>query len=153
MADKLEARLKSRNEIELRLGLLEVFVEAWKQGRGKAVDRDALVRSGAGSKKFIDAVAVFADELSGNPNKLLATLKAKKDPKLKGFRRKSGDALESYLYDDGYLDTKPVLNENKLRLRALASPQATKLDPEVARECLHCWWSWAANASDELNNF
>ena len=147
LAERLRSRTTTSQEVESRVRLLEVFCEAWNQGRGRAVDRDVLVQSGAVSERYLDDVVAIAGELSDDSEKLLAVLLARKDPRLRGFRQSSADALEGYLRDNGYLDDRPVLSESDLRLRALASPPANELPDGVGSDCLSRWWAWAAKMS------
>ena len=148
LAEKLGSRSISPSEIAFRLKLLEVFCELWKQGRGRPVDRDALENSGALSERFLDDVVAIAKELDGNPETLLTMLGTNKDPRLKGFRRSSADSLERYLRENGYLDDRPVLMEDELRLRALTTPAANELPEGTANECLNGWWAWASGRSE-----
>ena len=144
LADKFGVGAISSQEIAFRADLLQVFCELWKQGRGRPVDREALEHSGALSDRYLDDVVAIAHELDGDPEKLLLALGENKDHRLKGFRRNSLDSIEKYLRDNGYLDDKPVLSENDLLLRALATPAATNLPNGVASDCLYRWWTWAA---------
>ena len=148
LAEKLGSRSISAPAIAFRLDLLGVFCELWKQGRGRPVDRDALENSGALSERFLDDVVAIAKELDGNPETLLTMLETNKDPRLKGFRRSSADSLELFLRENGYLDDRPILNEDEVRLRALATPAANELPEGIASECLHRWWAWAAGSSE-----
>ena len=148
LADKLGSRSISPPEIAFRVDLLEIFCELWKQGRGRPADREALENSGALSERFLGDVVAIADELCGDPAMLLAVLRTNEDPRLKGFRRSSFDNLDQYLRENGYLDDLPVLVENELVLRALASPAANKLPNGVARDCVYRWWTWAARLSE-----
>ena len=93
----LGSRSITSHEIDLRVSLLELFCEVWNQGRGRAVDRDVLVQSGAVSERYLDDVVDITGELDGDPEKLLAALLAREDPRLRGFRQSSADALEGYL--------------------------------------------------------
>ena len=127
LAEKLAAHSKTSQEIDSRVSLLDVFCELWNQGRGRTVDRDGLVQSRSLSDRYLDHVVAMADDLDGDADKLLAALIAREDPRLRGFRHSSADALEAYLRDNGYLDDRPVLGESELTLRALASPQANEL--------------------------
>ena len=60
---KAGVRSNIPDEIASRVSLLEVFCEAWNQGRGRTVDRDVLVQSGALTARFLDNVAAIAGEL------------------------------------------------------------------------------------------
>jgi hypothetical protein len=148
LAEKLGARSIPSEEISLRSDLLEIFCELWKQGRGRPADREALENSGALSDRYLDDVVTIADELGGDPEKLLTVLGEKKDPRLKGFRRDSFDKLERYLRESAYLDDLPVLNEEELRLRALASPAANKLPEGAAGDLLNRWWTLAQRVKE-----
>ena len=126
-------------EIAFRLDLLQIFGELWKQGRGRPVDRDAIENSGALSERFLEDVTAIAEELDGDAETLLDILKTNKDPRLRGFSRKSAESLELYLRENGYQDDRPVLTEDELRLRALTTPAANELPEGTANECLNRW--------------
>ena len=143
LAQRLGSTSLTSQEIDSRVSLLEVFCEAWMQGRGQAVDRDVLVQSGAVSERFLDDVTAIARELGGGSEPLVGALRARNDPRLRGFRHSSVNDLEEYLRDNGYLDDRPTLEENELRIRALASPPANALADGVRSACLTRWWSWA----------
>jgi len=106
------------------------------------------VQSGAVSKRYLDDVVAISGELEGDPERLLAVLRARNDHRLIGFRQRSVETLEGYLRDNGYLDDRPVLGESDLRLRALASPPANEIPDGVASDCLSRWWVWATKMSD-----
>ena len=148
LAERLGSRSISSQEIELRVSLLEVFCELWNQGRGRGIDRDVLVQSGAVRERYLDDVVAVARELGHDPKKLLEALREKEDLRLRGFRRNSADNLENYLRDNRYLTNSPVLGESELRLRALTSPPANELPDGVARDCLSRWWVWAKKMSE-----
>ena len=151
LAERLTSSSKTSQRVNSLVSLLEVFCETWNQGRSRAIDHDVLVQSRAVSERYLDDVAAIAGEQADNPDKLLSVLRARNDPRLRGFRRNSVNALEEYLRDNGYLDDRPVLGESELTLRALASPPATELPDEGARVCLRRWWAWAAKMSVGAN--
>ena len=143
LAERLASRSIGARQVGLRLDLLEVFCELWKQGRGRPVDRDALIDSAAISERYRDEVVEIAKELDGDPERLLEALASRKDQRLKGFRSNSVDQLRNYLIELEYLDDRPVLAESELRLRCMASPAANHLSDGVASECVRRWWEWA----------
>ncbi|MCY4462756.1 MAG: AAA family ATPase [Albidovulum sp.] len=145
LAARLNSDFNDHEVVEQRVSLLEVFCEAWSRGRGRTVDRDVLVQSRAVSDRFIDQVAELAGELGGDSRDLIAAINTRKDPRLKGLRKSNSDNLETYLRDNSYLDDRPILDENDLRLRALASPPANALADGVAIACLNRWWAWATH--------
>lgn len=144
LADKLGAHSKSPEEIAHRSDLLEIFCEFWSQGRGQPIDREALEDSDALTDRWFDNVVEIAKELGGDPEKLLDALRAREDERLRGFRSNSLDKLEQYMRENGYVDERPVLDDEELRLLALASPAATHLPEGIADECLNRWWTLAA---------
>ncbi len=146
LAERLASRSIAATQVGLRLDLLEVFCELWKQGRGKPMGRDALTDSGALSGRYRDDVVEIARELDGDPERLLGELTSRKDQRLKGFRSNSVEQLRNYLIENEYLDDRPVLAESELRLRCMASPAANHLSDGVATECVRRWWEWAGKS-------
>ncbi|MCH8913936.1 MAG: hypothetical protein IIA33_10265, partial [Planctomycetes bacterium] len=151
LAKRLGSRSMSAQQIAVRVELLEVFCELWRQGRGRPVDREALEASAALSERYLDDVATIAEEQGRDPERLLAFLGTSKDPRLKGFRKASTDGLERYLRDNAYLDDQPVLTETELRLRGLASPAANNLPDGVASDLLNRWGTLARRASEPVS--
>ena len=103
-----------------------------------------LVQSGAVTDRFLEDVTAISRELGGNSERLVGALRARSDPRLRGFRKSNVDDLTGYLRDNGYLDDRPTLEENELRIRVLASPPANVLPDGVANTCLTGWWGWAS---------
>ena len=97
--------------------------------------------SRAVSATFLDRVAEVATELEGDAAALIESLRTRSDERLGGFRENKADDLETYLTDQGYLDTRPVLGEAEIHARALASPAASRLPGRTAAECVHRWWT------------
>ena len=118
------------------------------RGRNRPIGRDALAQSRAISKRYLETVITIAGELGGDPRSLLEELRSKRRSDLSGFRKASADALESWLVDQGFLDERPVLDEDELTLRALASPPANSLPEGDANACLNRWWTWARSMQD-----
>ena len=144
LADGLAARFPKAGRIDVRVQMLEVFCEVWNCGRGRPVDRSALVASGAVSPVYIDGVAGIARELDGDAAGLLETIRGKRDARVRGFRRAKATALEEHLRDGGYIDDRPVPGEGEVRRRVLASAPAAELPREVATELVDSWLEWAA---------
>jgi len=108
------------NLINEKVKLLERFVELYRIGRPKPIDRQVLEQSGAVSESFIDKVADKLYKLNGNPVKLLQTLKNSEVP---GFRQTKIDELEQYLEYQGYIDDDKPLSTDEIitQLQALLS--------------------------------
>ena len=147
LAARLGNKSVTTEEIALRLDLLDVFCELWKQGRGKPVDRDALLDSDALTPRFFDDVAAIAKELDGSPERLLNELTRKRDSRLRNFQSRNTERLQRYLSEHQYIDDRSTLTENELQLRALATPAANSLSDDVAIACIQRWWRWAEKSS------
>ncbi len=142
LAEKLGSRSIDAEQIGLRLDLLEAYCGLWQEGRGRPVDRDVLIESGAVSKVFLEKVITIAKELSGDPQRLVAMLRDRGDDRLKRFRTDSIDQLQEYLTENGILDHRPILTKDELLRRALTTPAANQLPDGVANACLQRWWEW-----------
>ena len=149
LAERLGSRSIAAEEISLRLDLLDVFCELWKQGRGRPVDIDTLHESGILTERYLDVVVAIAKELVGDPEQLLAVLAGRRDPRLKGFRMDSVERLRDYLAENQYLDERPIFTESELRLHALATPAANELADSVANACVQRWWSWTEKSEEQ----
>ncbi len=108
------------NLINEKVKLLERFVELYRIGRPKPIDRAVLEQSGAVSESFIDEVTDKLYQYKGNPVELLQALKNSEVP---GFRQAKIDELEQYLVNYGYIDdNKPLtIEEIMTQLKALLS--------------------------------
>jgi len=101
--------------------LAEATFAAWRQGRGRAVERPVLVASGAVSDRYLDPLAELAAEVGGDARALLARLERRGgDPRSHGFRANKREELAAYLRTEGYLDPRPPLDPETLRARLLA---------------------------------
>ncbi len=143
LAERLGSRSISAADITARVELLEIFCELWMHGRNRTVGHDALEESEALTDRYRDDVFAIARELDGDPNRLVAALDDNDDPRLRGFRKSNVEKLRHYLTKTGYLDDRPVLAEDDLRLRAQITPAAARLPVGVANDCLRRWWAWA----------
>ena len=144
VAAALLADSERAEQLEPRAELLESFCELWLLGRGRPVDRDAIVESGAISDRFLEAVVEIANELQGDAGRLIECLRERGDERLGGFRSNSTERIESFLTEQGYRDEQAPLDEGELAARAMASPAAVRLPADIAAECLHRWWRLAA---------
>jgi DNA repair exonuclease SbcCD ATPase subunit len=129
------------SQLDARAELLEAFCRAWREGRGRPVERDAVERSGAITDRYLDHVVEITRELQGCGERLIQALRARDDDRLQGFRSKAADGLEAFLSEEGFIDPRPILEESELVARVLAVPAAGRLPERVAAECLHRWWS------------
>jgi len=125
--------LRAHGEAERRFGadacarvdawvsVVEAFLECWRIGRGRPVDRRALEESGAVSESFIDGLSEKAGELDGDARLLMQALEgSERDERIKGFRTRQRDALRAHLEEHGHLPTCEPLDPVDLRGRVLA---------------------------------
>jgi hypothetical protein len=131
-------------QLDPRVELLQSFCELWLVGRGRTVDRDAVVESDAISERFLEPVVEIAGELEGDAGRLIACLRERDDERLGGFRSNNTERLDAFLTEQGYLADTAPLEEAELTARAMASPAAARLPADVAGECLYRWWRLAA---------
>ena len=145
MTEYLASESTSVQTIDRRVNLFEVFCELWALGRGKTIDRDVLAASNVVTGRYIDDLAAIAIDHDDNPEALILILRERMDSRVRGFRKKSIDALEDYFHDFGYIDDRDVLDENEISSQALAGFSDTDEFLGDAQECLSRWWNWAEN--------
>ena len=148
LAAKLRNEFALAGELDLRLDLFVVFCDLWNQGRGRPVDRDAIEESDAIAERFLDDIITIAAEKHGDGKQLIQTLRARDDERLKGFREKSTERLEQFFHEKGYIDNRPLLNEEELLPLSMASPAAAQLPAGVPSRCVSRWWALAVSANE-----
>jgi energy-coupling factor transporter ATP-binding protein EcfA2 len=149
LATRIAAAEGVGKQLDARAQLLEAFCHAWREGRGRPVDRDAIERGGV-SKHYLDDVVQIARELGGDGERLIEALRARSDERLRGFRTNAADGLEAFLIEEDYLDPRPILGESDVLGRMLATPAAAHLPEPVAAECAHRWWSLCEGSTAAL---
>ncbi len=139
--------------LDARVHALEVFMEAWRIGRGRPVDQRALAASGAVSETFLERVAELADQLAGDASALLGELRA---GRISRFHRDKIAALEDYLSAEGHLDPRPMLDETAVRERILTALGAELKAGVVSLEGLsrlaHELWEAAGQPGSSRND-
>lgn len=83
-----------------RIAGAEAWIEAWREGRGRPVGRDALEASGAVTGRFLPDVSALAESAAGGARALLQALGEGAVPR---FRTGSRRRLEEWFADHGYL--------------------------------------------------
>ncbi|MFH1266672.1 MAG: SMC family ATPase, partial [Planctomycetota bacterium] len=96
--------------------LIEAACRLRRVGRGRPVDRQALVDCPAVSGTFLDRVCDLAAEVSGDAAQLIARLEA---GDIKGFRTEKRSELEQYLAEQGHLDQREALSADAVRQQVL----------------------------------
>jgi DNA repair protein SbcC/Rad50 len=96
-----------RAQLAARIALARRWLAAWRQGRGRPVDRAVLAASGAVSDAFIEQTSALAGQLGGDGVALLEALRSGEVPR---FRKDKIEELETWLEEAGYVDAAPVLD-------------------------------------------
>ncbi len=107
-----------RERLKTRIAAARVWVEAWRTGRGRPVDRTALEASGAVSDTFLERMARLNEELGGDGHALLERLAA---GTLRRFQTDKREALADFLAQRGYLDERQPLSADEIQMRVTAA--------------------------------
>lgn len=99
--------------VRVRVKALEVFVEAWRQGRGTPLTREVLADAGV-SDAFMEQVIELAKQEGWDAARVLAGLREKK---VRRFRTSAILAIEEALVERGCVDPRESLDEHQLRAR------------------------------------
>ena len=116
-----------QTELRLRIAGARGWVEAWREGRGRPVDRDVLAASGAISSVFIDRLAELAAEVDGDPQLLLRAMDTGAVPRFWGRNRQR---LEEWLRENAYLGDAEPLDRGGLARRVAMVLTAHGASPE-----------------------
>jgi uncharacterized protein YhaN len=120
-----------RERLDARCSIAKSWVELWRQGRGKLVDRSVLERasvnrSGIISDNFIDEVTALANKVHGVAESLITALENRE---VVGFLTRKTEDLKRYFEDEGYIDQQETLTmeerEQKILMRhsGIAKPK------------------------------
>ncbi len=118
-----------RKRLQGRCAAGRTWIAAWRQGRGKPVDRIALESSGAVSDAFIDRVSELGDSLNGDGVDLISALRA---GKVSHLRSNSTEELTEWLEREGYIDPGETLSPEDRERRTLMDA-ANRTTPEDIR--------------------
>lgn len=98
--------------------VLDTLLQELAVGRGRPVDRAALLDSGAVSNLKIDEVAAVADHSRGNARAFIAAMENKA---VVGFQTRKIADLRAYLEREGYLDEQAPRSEEEIRAAVLTT--------------------------------
>ncbi len=141
VAEQLASTGPTGRQLAARVDLLDDFCRLWSEGRGRPVNPDDLDASGAVTDTFFERVVEVAAEFEGDAKELIEAMRSRRDERLSGYRNQAADKLEAFLIDAGHIDHRPVLDEDELCARVMASPAAARLPGDLAAECVHRWWT------------
>ena len=133
LLDSGEARLflspAEESLLRLRIAGARAWIEAWREGRGRPVDRDVLAASGAITPIFIDRLVELAGEVDGDPRLLLHAMDTGAVPRFWGRNRQR---LEEWLRENDYLDEGEPLDARGLERRVAMALTAHGAPPETS---------------------
>ena len=131
LLDSGEARLflspAEQSSVRLRVAGARAWLEAWREGRGRPVDRDVLAASGAITPTFIDRLVELAGEVDGDPRLLLHAMDTGAVPRFWGRNRQR---LEEWLRENAYLGDADPLDARGLERRVAMALTAHGAPPE-----------------------
>jgi len=116
-----------QTDLRLRIAGVRAWVEAWREGRGRPVDRDVLAASGAISSVFIDRLVELVAEVDGDPQLLLRAMDTGAVPRFWGRNRQR---LEEWLRENAYLGDAEPLDQGGLARRVAMVLTAHGASPE-----------------------
>ncbi len=118
------------DRVQRRAAAVGAWQQAWRQGRGRRVDRAALEAAGAVTHAFIDELDAVCGDSGGDAQELLECLER---GEVVRFQDRQVERLEAHLADGGYLSPDPRLPEPEIRRRvAEAVPHADATEDAFA---------------------
>ena len=134
-----------RRRLRRRCRVVRTWVELWRRGRGRPVDRGVLEQCPAVSATFIDRVADLAARVRGDGEALVRALRA---GEMDRFRSRKIDELERWLADEGCTDDQERLTgEGRRRLTLQRAAPGTAADADDVNRVVS--WLEAGGASGE----
>ena len=129
-----------------RCRVVRTWVELWRRGRGRPVDRGVLEQCPAVSATFIDRVADLAARVRGDGEALVQALRA---GEMDRFRSRKIDELERWLADEGCADDQERLTgEDRRRLTLQRAATGTAADADDVNRVVSWLEASAANGED-----
>ncbi|HEX8299014.1 MAG TPA: hypothetical protein VF594_07610, partial [Rubricoccaceae bacterium] len=112
-----------------RVAAVDAWQQAWLVGRGRPVDRDALVASGLVSPDVLPEVAALAEVHGGDARALIDALRVAPPA---GLRRARIDELDAALAAQGFVAQGTPLRDADLRAAVASATAADALDDALA---------------------
>lgn len=107
-----------RHRLRRRLAGASAYLEVWRRGRGRPVDRAALETADGVSATFLDRIDTLAERVGRDAAALLTALE---DGEVARYRAKDRDQLRDWLEQHGYLADRAPLDEAGLRQQVVAA--------------------------------
>jgi len=117
--------------------LLAYFLELYRQGRARPIDRAVLADSDAVGDAFMEKVNEKLQELNGDPVALVEALRNREVPR---FQASKADQLENYLIETGFIPIDNPLSQEELKTSLWAWLSNSALDAREAEAFLQLLW-------------
>ncbi len=118
--------------------VFEVLARCLRVGRGKPVDRSALMDSGAVSDRFLDEVSNLTKHQDGDAQKLIQELE---NQTVAGFRKDKCKDLREFFIDEGFLEERSVMSLDDTRAQInsflITLPGHELLDQSQLEKMIH----------------
>lgn len=112
--------------IRAAAALAESAIERIRIGRGRTVDRRALVASGVVSDRFIDEVDALCRRVEGNARRLIEELENRAVAK---FQTRNIEAMRDYFEREGFLDGRDPIGIEIIRRQSVAEQSGDASGP------------------------
>ncbi len=99
------------NQASVRASAVEAAFLAWRTGRGKPVDREALQNSDVVSETFLDRVLEITSRYNGDGTALLKDLSSGAVPR---WRANNTEKLRAFFDEHGYIDPAQILEQSEI---------------------------------------
>ena len=111
---------QQRHDLAWRLDAAETWLEASTEGRGRPLHAVDIKACPELTKVFSERFAALMDALCNNASTLLTRIDERAHDAVKGFRADRRTSFEAWLLDEGFLDPRPVLDDDARYHRVLA---------------------------------
>ncbi|WP_420455126.1 AAA family ATPase [Rubrivirga sp.] len=112
-----------------RARAVQAWQAAWREGRGRPVDRAVLEASGAVTEAFLDEVDALCGDADGDAQALVDCLH---QGDVARFQARQAERLEAFLLDEGYLTPDDRLSDDEVRRRVAEAGPPDALDLALA---------------------
>ena len=113
---------------------LNRFQELYRNGRSRHITRQILEESCAISTIFIGEVSTKLNELGGDPEKLIESLKK---GGVSGFRSNKIEELEQYFISEGHIDIQDILEKETILVQLNAFLSNLELNISETESCIN----------------
>ncbi len=109
------------------------FIDLYRQGRPRLINREVLESTGAVSGKFIGQVSQKLDDAGGDPQKLINALK---NGEVSGFRQNQIEKFEDFLIAENYIPEEQPLDKQNILVQIKAQISQTDLNASLVESMI-----------------